>query len=590
MRSQRLLVGLVLFAISTAVPQAGAAVAPIVLDGEFGDWQGILPVAEDAPGDGPAFGIDYRRVWAANDHRYLFLRFETTAEVQGDEQQSMRLYLDTDLDANTGVRFDGIGADLVWDFGQRSGNFRGTTVSHAALGMLLGPTVSSSQFEIALRLDAVPAAGLPLFPGPRVRWILRDLASGGDRVPDSGAVTVEIEPAPVDDPAIALARAASAHLRVVNHNVLNDGLFSPGSTQQAFTRLYAAVDADVWILGEIWDHDAQETAARMEQLVPSGAGLAWHAVKRDTGNVIVARWPIVESWEILPGSRISAALVDPGPEQTHDLLVIAAHFSCCTADVSRQQQADALIAFVRDAQTPGGRIDLPTGTPIVAGGDFNLVGWRRQLETLLTGDVFDESTFGPDHAPDWDGSDFDLAPSTHNEQRVGYTWRNDGSSFLPGLLDFLFYTGSAVGLGNHYVLDTRTMRPATLTAAGLLASDTEQASDHAIRVTDLVLEQTTTTGAPRALQARLTEVVPNPFNPRTSIGYRLDAAAPITLEIVDLQGRTVRTLVRATTSAGLHHAVWDGTDDAGRDVASGTYLARLSGPTGTQARKLTLVR
>lgn len=579
-----------LLAILLGASRAVAAVAPIVLDGDFGDWQGLLPVAADASGDGPAFGIDFGRVWVANDHRHLFLRFETGREVQGDEQQSMRLYLDTDLDASTGVSYDGIGADLVWDFGLRSGSFRGTTVSHAQLGMLLAPTVSSTQFEIALRLDAEPVAGVPLFPGPRVRWILRDLASGGDRVPDTGAVTVEIEAASTIDPSLPLERAVPSHLRIANYNVLNDGLFAEGERQSAFTRLLGSVNADVWIFNEIWDHDAAATADRLEELLPAGGGRTWHAVKRDAGNVIVSRYPILESWVVLPGARLSAARLDLGSEFDHDLLVIAAHFSCCTADVNRQEQADALIAFVRDAQTPGGRIDLPHATPIVAGGDFNLVGWKRQLDTLLTGDIFDESTFGPDHAPDWDGSGFDLAPSTHNEQRVGYTWRNDGSSFLPGLLDFLFYTGSVVGLGNHYVLDTRTMRSSSLAANGLLATDTARASDHALRVTDLALATTTSAAPLQRGAVRVLAAHPNPFNPRTVIAYEIDESADVELEVLDLQGRHVRTLVRAWIPRGRHHAQWNGDDEHGRPVASGAYVVRLSSESGAHARKLLLVR
>ncbi len=568
---------------------ASAAVAPITLDGNFDDWTLLAPAVTDPSGDGPNNGIDFARVWTANDHRFFFVRFETGKDVQGDEQQSMRLYLDTDLNAATGVAYGGIGADLVWDFGLRSGTFRGAVVGHDDLGMLLAPTVSSTEFEIALRLDAVPASGLPLFPGSSVRLILRDLASGGDRVPDAAALTVGIDPATTTDPALALGRQQDEHVRIANYNVLNDGLFDGGSSEAAYERLLNAVDADVWVFNEVWDHSATQTAVRLEELLPAGIGRSWHAVKRDSGNVIVSRYPIVEDWAILPGARLTAARLDLAPDHDRDLLVIAAHLSCCTADVNRQEQADALIAFVRDAQTPGERIDLPLDTPIVAGGDFNLVGWSRQLETLLTGDIFDEGLFGPDHAPDWDGSGFDLAPSTHTDQRVGYTWRNDFSSFLPGLLDFMFYTGSSVTLGNHYILDTRTMRSSTLTQYGLFAGDTLLASDHSMRVTDLVME--TGTSAPSVVAgARLLGVFPNPFNPRTSIEIELDMAQVVRLEVIDLHGRVVRTLVDGLQAAGRTRVVWDGVDARGESVASGTYLLRLETDENVQAAKVLLVR
>lgn len=567
---------------------AAVGAAPIVLDGAFDDWTGMVPAATDALGDDGSSGIDFDRVWFGNDARYVFLRFQTGAEVQGDEQQSMRLYMDTDMDAGTGTSYDGIGADLVWDFGLRRGTFRGSTVYHDDLGMLLGPTVSNTEFEIALRLDAVPAGGNLLFPGDQVRWILRDMASGGDRVPNAGAQTSTIREAVSDDPSIPLERFDPDHLRLVSFNVLQDGLFEGGAREAAYERALNAMDADIWVFNEIWDHSATETRDRVASLLPAGPGLSWHAVKRDTGNVIVSRYPIVDSWDVYPGARLTAARIDLDGFSDRDVLVLAAHLSCCTADANRQDQSDALIAFVRDARTPGGAIDLPVDTPIVAAGDFNLVGWRRQLDTLLTGDIDDEGSFGPDSAPDWDGSDFDLPPSTHNDQYVGYTWRNDGSSFLPGLLDFTFYTGSVVELGNHYIFDTRTMSAARRSDAGLLASDSDRLSDHSPRVLDLDLADAT--DAPSIRTGLELEASPNPFNPRTRLSFRLASAEAVEIAIFDAQGRRVRTLVDAPFAAGRHAVEWDGSDDGGRAVASGSYRVRLRAGRDVVTRAVTLVK
>ena len=63
------------------------------------------------------------------------------------------------------------------------------------------------------------------------------------------------------------------------------------------------------------------------------------------------------------------------------------------------------------------------------------------------------------------------------------------------------------------------------------------------------------------------------------------------LAVYGLDGRRLRTLVDGELPAGPHEALWDGCDDAGRPLASGTYLARFAGPDGrTAARKLALVR
>ncbi len=573
------------FAVCSVLFTTSALAAPIVLDGGFDDWSAVGVAATDASGDG-GNGVDFGRVWATNDDRFFFLRFETGIEVQGDEQQSIRLYLDTDDDPATGVSYAGIGADLVWDFGQRSGSFRGSSIEHPDVGLLLAPTVSNTEFEIALRLDA-EIGGQPVFPSSQVKLLLRD-TSGGDHVPDAGAMTATIVAAASDDPAIGLGRLADDDVRIAAYNVQNNGLFDRGGTEQAYARILGAIDADVWVFNELWDHDAAETASRVQSLLPAGDGSSWDAVKRDSGNVIVSRSPILASWEVLPGSRLTAALLDLEPaDGDGDLLVIAAHFSCCTADQQRQEQADALIAFVRDAQTPGGDIDLPDATPIVAAGDFNLVGWRQQLDTILTGDIQDEGRFGPDHAPDWDGSDFDLRRSTHTDRRVGYTWRNDFSSFYPGILDFVFVTESVAPVVEHFVVDTRTMRPETLSTYGLQASDTGVASDHAPRVADLRLA--TSVSVPATGRVRLHPNVPNPFNPSTRIAFELAASGSVVLDVVDLAGRRVRTLVDGVRGAGLHGVRWDGRDAAGRAVASGTYLLRLRAEGATITRKATLV-
>jgi flagellar hook capping protein FlgD len=72
---------------------------------------------------------------------------------------------------------------------------------------------------------------------------------------------------------------------------------------------------------------------------------------------------------------------------------------------------------------------------------------------------------------------------------------------------------------------------------------------------------------------------PNPANPRAKMIYVLprngEAGYGVKLRIYDVNGRLVRKLVDGVQPAGPHLAVWDGTDDAGRGVASGHYFARI---------------
>ena len=96
--------------------------------------------------------------------------------------------------------------------------------------------------------------------------------------------------------------------------------------------------------------------------------------------------------------------------------------------------------------------------------------------------------------------------------------------------------------------------------------------------------------APVAAVARLLPNVPNPFNPATTIRYETTAAGEVRLDVHDVAGRLVKNLVAGTVSAGDHQVRWNGTDSAGRAVASGTYFVRLQGEGGEDVRPLTLVR
>jgi len=68
---------------------------------------------------------------------------------------------------------------------------------------------------------------------------------------------------------------------------------------------------------------------------------------------------------------------------------------------------------------------------------------------------------------------------------------------------------------------------------------------------------------------------PNPFNPSTTFSFALAHADHARLVVIDARGRLVRTLVDGTCQAGTTEVIWNGTDDAGRSVPSGTYFYRL---------------
>lgn len=93
--------------------------------------------------------------------------------------------------------------------------------------------------------------------------------------------------------------------------------------------------------------------------------------------------------------------------------------------------------------------------------------------------------------------------------------------------------------------------------------------------------------------ARLGAAFPNPFNPSTTVPFNVpERLGPthVQLDVLDLRGRLVRTLLAAQRPAGSHQIVFDGRDDAGNVLPSGAYLVRLRVDGQESSRTLSLVK
>jgi hypothetical protein len=83
---------------------------------------------------------------------------------------------------------------------------------------------------------------------------------------------------------------------------------------------------------------------------------------------------------------------------------------------------------------------------------------------------------------------------------------------------------------------------------------------------------------------------PNPFNPTTTISYVLDEPTQVKLDIYDVAGRRIASLVDAFQEEGEHDVIWNGRDGLGAPVASGIYFYRLSAGDISECRKMILLR
>jgi hypothetical protein len=83
---------------------------------------------------------------------------------------------------------------------------------------------------------------------------------------------------------------------------------------------------------------------------------------------------------------------------------------------------------------------------------------------------------------------------------------------------------------------------------------------------------------------------PNPFNPTTTIKYALKENADVTLNIYNVLGQLVKTLVNEKQTAGFKTVKWDGTNRYGAKVASGIYIYRIEAKNFVQSKKMILMK
>jgi hypothetical protein len=92
------------------------------------------------------------------------------------------------------------------------------------------------------------------------------------------------------------------------------------------------------------------------------------------------------------------------------------------------------------------------------------------------------------------------------------------------------------------------------------------------------------------LKLSLSQNLPNPFNPTTTIRYTVPSRSDVTLHVYSVSGQRVRTLVDGPVPAGVGQVTWDGTDDAGNPVASGVYVYELRAGNPVLVKKMTLLK
>lgn len=456
---------------------AASGAGQIVLDGRFDDWNGFA--ATEAPAG--ASLLQAMRVAVTEDR--ILLQLDLHAEVALDETilpNELKLLIDTDANPATGANYanSGLGIDVLIDWADRQViRYAGTGGSGSlnSLSTLCAPTYSGDRFEISL-----DRAQLGL-PGSVCRIAWYD-AAGGTLMP-AGGLPVGLAALPFTHAPVPLDRAAGTAVRAVFWNT-NNRIGQPAA-EAAMQRILQATLPDVIALSEVSDNTPAQVSNLLNAWLPGTP--SWTVVKDDYDLMVATRMPVLSTHPALdrqfPVVLDAASTAFGGP-----LLLVSSHLKCCggaSNEATRQTQADSFMAFLRNSRTPGNAPFLPATTPVVYGGDLNLVGLAQPMRTLTTGDLVNNAAYGPDFAPDADGTDFTELPLTISDFPADYTWENANGQFIPGKLDIVVVSDATVNALRGFALHTGRMSAERLNAWDLMSGDTEAASDHFPVVVDL---------------------------------------------------------------------------------------------------------
>jgi flagellar hook assembly protein FlgD len=83
---------------------------------------------------------------------------------------------------------------------------------------------------------------------------------------------------------------------------------------------------------------------------------------------------------------------------------------------------------------------------------------------------------------------------------------------------------------------------------------------------------------------------PNPFNPITQIKYDLPEDAIVSINIYDLMGRSIKSLVNSNQSAGYRSIQWNATNNLGEPVSAGMYIYMIQAGQFRQTKKMVLLK
>jgi endonuclease/exonuclease/phosphatase family metal-dependent hydrolase len=484
----------------------------IILDEEFNDWPSA--VHTDPLNDGSNSGVDISEIFISNDDQHLYISFIVDEEIVLQDYFGLSLYLDIDNNANTGIDKNGIGADLIYPFAQeRDKNLIVNGFSNRVFpndaGFMALPSVSATRFELRLNRKLF-AGNNEVNMASSIKLFLEDF--NGDSAPDNNGIEYTfqdiINPQPIN-----LLKEDDSDIRIMSLNVKRDQFFEDGS-RQATSRILRAVNPDVIAFQEIYDHTAAETELQVATaLNVSSSSLYSARVFPDI--VLVSKYPIEDVGAVSNNGVFKIKI------EGRDWVIINCHLACCENDEGRNEEVSNILSYIEDLKVGDASVEVAPNSPILILGDMNFVGESAQPNNFITGEQA---------GPDWGGNMEDAKPRTTGESST-FTWYNPFSSFHPGRLDYVFYSGSVLQLKNNFNVFTPGMDDSFLQDLGLNDDDSTVATDHLAVVVDFARDQSSSSN--NLVQVEII-VYPNPTSDYLHLSESFDY-----LSIHNVQGQII---------------------------------------------------
>jgi len=287
--------------------------------------------------------------------------------------------------------------------------------------------------------------------------------------------------------------------------------------------------------------------------------------------------------------------------QTYDILGVLRNFAGgANVFAFNVMEGDLSVSFYSPYQNEMIRVASPGPNPFQAANNDIAVGYAPGQVTVFDARTGVIHTFGGQFDPDGLGDNVVVSRDNDNGTFYGYSavsglvteHPTDGTLYIINAFDYIgaAYTNSQVFYTFNAFHDTWIeIDPVGDNAwvyvggktALLRTNDILYAFDPEAPQTDI--DNQTISILPESFT--LVQNYPNPFNAQTIISYNLPTSSDVTIDIYDILGRKITTLVDKKQPAGSYHAVWNS-----EDISSGVYFYKIQAGNYTDTRKMLLLK